>query len=230
MVTHDGPRLGKPDMNLARILDNLIAQRRVPPLIAVMVGNGGGDAQGHERGREYDTMSGLYAEFIESEVLPLVQKNCGVKLTKDPEGRATMGNSSGGSAALIMAWYHPELYHRVLTFSSSSPKARRSLSAYFWPLATAIISTPTSCATACTIGWWRTTAWPLCSRPRAITINTSIASMPAMALATRSGKSCLMRWSGFGKVTLSRRNQDNGNVFQHGVTFVPLGIRKWRTQ
>jgi len=106
-------------MNLARILDNLIAQRRVPPLIAVMVGNGGGDAQGHERGREYDTMSGLYAEFIESEVLPLVQKNCGVKLTKDPEGRATMGNSSGGSAALIMAWYHPELYHRVLTFSGT---------------------------------------------------------------------------------------------------------------
>ena len=30
-----------------------------------------------------------------------------------------MGNSSGGSAALIMAWYHPELYHRVLTFSGT---------------------------------------------------------------------------------------------------------------
>jgi S-formylglutathione hydrolase FrmB len=30
-----------------------------------------------------------------------------VKLTKDPEGRATMGGSSGGPAALIMAWYHP---------------------------------------------------------------------------------------------------------------------------
>jgi enterochelin esterase-like enzyme len=64
-------------------------------------------------------MSGLYAEFIENEVLPLVEKNINVKLTKDPEGRATMGNSSGGSAALIMAWYHPELYHRVLTFSGT---------------------------------------------------------------------------------------------------------------
>ena len=60
-----------------------------------------------------------YAEFIEHEVLPLVEKNYGVKLTKDPEGRATMGNSSGGSAALIMAWYHPEWYHRVLTFSGT---------------------------------------------------------------------------------------------------------------
>ena len=30
-----------------------------------------------------------------------------------------MGSSSGGSAALIMAWYHPELYHRVLTYSGT---------------------------------------------------------------------------------------------------------------
>ena len=87
--------------------------------IGILIANGGGDAQGHERGREYDTMSGLYAEFIEHEVLPLVEKNYGIKLTKDPEGRATMGSSSGGSAALIMAWYHPELYRRVLTTSGT---------------------------------------------------------------------------------------------------------------
>ena len=30
-----------------------------------------------------------------------------------------MGASSGGSCALIMAWYHPELYHRVLTYSGT---------------------------------------------------------------------------------------------------------------
>ena len=54
-------------------------------------------------------MSGLYAEFIENEVLPLVEKNAGVKLTKDPEGRATMGSSSGGSCALAMAWYRTDL-------------------------------------------------------------------------------------------------------------------------
>ena len=42
-----------------------------------------------------------------------------MKLTKDPDGRATMGGSSGGSAAFSMAWYHPELYHRVLTYSGT---------------------------------------------------------------------------------------------------------------
>ncbi len=118
MVTHDGPK-GEPDMKLPRILDNLIAQKRVPAMILIMIANGGGDAQGHQRGKEYDTMSGLFADYIETEVLPLVEQNCKVSLTKDPDGRAAMGNSSGGSAALIMAWYRTDLYHRVLTTSGT---------------------------------------------------------------------------------------------------------------
>ncbi|HVW16181.1 MAG TPA: alpha/beta hydrolase-fold protein [Mucilaginibacter sp.] len=108
-----------PDHMLFTVLDNLIAERKVPAMIAISIGNGSGDAQGSERGLEYDTMSGLYAEFVESEILPLVESQCGVKLTHDPDGRATMGGSSGGSCALIMAWYHPEWYHRVLTYSGT---------------------------------------------------------------------------------------------------------------
>jgi predicted alpha/beta superfamily hydrolase len=108
-----------PDQLLFTALDNLIAQKRVPVMIAISIGNGSGDAQGSQRGLEYDTMSGRYADFVETEVLPLVEKQYGVRLTKDPEGRATMGCSSGGSAALIMAWYRPELYHRVLTYSGT---------------------------------------------------------------------------------------------------------------
>jgi enterochelin esterase-like enzyme len=108
-----------PDRALFTALDNLIAGHRVPVMIAISIGNGSGDAQGSERGLEYDTMSGRYAEFVEKEVLPLVEKQYNVKLTSDPDGRATMGGSSGGSCALIMAWYHPELYHRVLTYSGT---------------------------------------------------------------------------------------------------------------
>ncbi|HEY3456071.1 MAG TPA: alpha/beta hydrolase-fold protein, partial [Bryobacteraceae bacterium] len=108
-----------PDPMLFTALDSLIAEHRLPAMIAISISNGSGDAQGSERGLEYDTMSGLYAEFVEKEVLPLVEKQYNVKLTKDPEGRATMGGSSGGSCALIMAWYHPEWYHRVLTYSGT---------------------------------------------------------------------------------------------------------------
>jgi len=119
IVTHDGPGLGRPDMTVPRILDNMIAQHRLPAMLVVMIANGGGDAQGSERGLEYDTMSGKFAEFIEAEVLPMVESNYNVKLTKDPDGRAVMGASSGGSAALEMAWYHPEWYHRVITYSGT---------------------------------------------------------------------------------------------------------------
>ena len=108
-----------PDRMLFTVLDSLIAQHRVPVMIAISIGNGSGDAQGSERGLEYDTMSGRYAEFVEKEVLPVVETQAHVKLTHDPDSRATMGGSSGGSCALIMAWYHPELYHRVLTYSGT---------------------------------------------------------------------------------------------------------------
>ena len=50
-------------------------------------------------------------------MLPLVERSAGVRLTRDPDGRATMGFSSSGSAAFAMAWFHPELYHRVLAYS-----------------------------------------------------------------------------------------------------------------
>jgi len=108
-----------PDPLLFATLDNLIFQKRVPAMVAISIANGSGDAQGSQRGLEYDTMSGRYAEFVETEVIPLVEQQCNVKLTRDPEGRATMGGSSGASAALIMAWYHPEWYHRVLSYSGT---------------------------------------------------------------------------------------------------------------
>jgi enterochelin esterase family protein len=49
-------RADGPDLALFAALDNLIAQHRVPVMIAISIGNGSGDAQGSERGLEYDTM------------------------------------------------------------------------------------------------------------------------------------------------------------------------------
>ncbi len=119
IVVHDGPKLGDPDRTLARVLDNLIAQKRVQPMIAISIQNGGGDAQGSQRGLEYDTMSGKFAEFIEAEVLPLVEQNYGVKLSRNPDQRAAMGCSSGAAAAFSMAWFHPEWYRRVVSYSGT---------------------------------------------------------------------------------------------------------------
>ena len=109
-------------------LDTLIHEKRVPAMVAVMVHNGGGDAQGSQRGLEYDTVSGVYTDFIETEVLPRITKDYGVAFTKDPEGRATMGGSSGAACAFTMAWFHPELYHRVLSYSGTYVNQQSPLS------------------------------------------------------------------------------------------------------
>lgn len=102
-----------------RVLDNLIAQHRVPAMVAVLIDSGGGDAQGSQRGLEYDTLSGRYSDFIESEVLARIRQEFGLVFTDDPDGRATMGASSGAAAAFTMAWYHPERYRRVLCYSGT---------------------------------------------------------------------------------------------------------------
>ncbi|WNC93193.1 alpha/beta hydrolase-fold protein [Paraburkholderia sp. FT54] len=98
-------------------LDNLIRERRVPPMVAITVENGGQDAQGSQRGFEYDSINGQYAEFIETEVLPQVEKIAGIRLTHDPAGRIAMGFSASAEAAFTMAWFHPELFGKVLSYS-----------------------------------------------------------------------------------------------------------------
>jgi enterochelin esterase-like enzyme len=117
LVSQDS--MGAGNQMLPTILDNMIADQRLPVMVAIMIDSGGGDAQGSERGLEYDTMSGKYAEFIETEVLPRITQDYHVTFTKNPDARMTMGGSSGGAAALSMAWYHPDLYHRVLTYSGT---------------------------------------------------------------------------------------------------------------
>lgn len=118
LVVQDGNSPRYRDV-LPPILDNLINEKRVPVMIGVLVHNGGSDGFGSERGLEYDTVSDRYTRFVETEVLPRVAKEYNITFTTDPEGRATMGGSSGAACAFTMAWFHPELYRRVLSYSGT---------------------------------------------------------------------------------------------------------------
>jgi enterochelin esterase-like enzyme len=127
LVMHDGPSR----LNLVRnALDNLtISQdpdRKLPAFIAIAVENGGNDGKGSERGLEYDTMSDRLARFINDEVLPAVLTNTEIKaayphlaFTENPWGKAVMGCSSGGAAALSMGWFRPDLFRRLITYSGT---------------------------------------------------------------------------------------------------------------
>jgi len=127
LVTFDGPS----HLKLVRnALDNLTISknpdRKLPAFIVIAVENGGDDGKGSQRGLEYDTMSDRFARFINDEVLPAVLTNAEIKaaypkiaFTDDPWGKATMGCSSGGAAALTMGWFRPDLFRRLITYSGT---------------------------------------------------------------------------------------------------------------
>ena len=127
LVTLDGPSR----MDLVRnALDNLTISkdptRKLPAFIVIAVENGGNDGKGSERGLEYDTMSDRFARFINDEVLPAVLNNAEIKaaypkiaFTDDPEGKAMMGCSSGGAAALTAGWFRPDLFRKLITYSGT---------------------------------------------------------------------------------------------------------------
>jgi enterochelin esterase family protein len=127
LIIHDGPG----QLNLVRYaLDNLTISknpnRRLPAFIAIAVQNGGNDGKKSERGLEYDTMSDRLARFIHDEVLPAVLNNPSIKtayphiaFTDNPWGRAVMGCSSGGAAALTMGWFRPDLFRRLAAYSGT---------------------------------------------------------------------------------------------------------------
>src|SRR5690242_2983362 len=127
LIIHDGPG----QLNLVRnALDNLTiskdSKRRLPAFIAVAVQNGGNDGKKSERGLEYDTLSDRLARFINDEVLPAVLNNPNIKaayphlaFTDNPWGRAVMGCSSGGAAALTMGWFRPDLFRRIVAYSGT---------------------------------------------------------------------------------------------------------------
>jgi enterochelin esterase family protein len=107
------------------MLDNLIHEKRIPPIVAVLIAPG----PGNQRSIEYDTVSDRYTNFIESEVLLRITKDYQVVFTTDPEGRATFGMSSGAAAALTMAWLNPNLYHRVISYSGTFVALQRNATA-----------------------------------------------------------------------------------------------------
>jgi len=127
LIIHDGPG----QLNLVRnALDNLTISkdpnRSLPAFIAIAVENGGNDGKNSQRGLEYDTMSDRLARFINDEVLPAVLNNADIKaayprlaFTANPWGRAAMGCSSGGAAAMSMGWFRPDLFRRIIAYSGT---------------------------------------------------------------------------------------------------------------
>jgi enterochelin esterase family protein len=114
------------------VLDNLIHKGDMPVTIGLFVDPGhttpdlppkpNWEPKAQNRSFEYDTLSGDYADFIVSELLPEVRKK--YRITDDPEGRAVGGISSGGICAFTAAWQRPDQFHKVLSHVGSFTNIR----------------------------------------------------------------------------------------------------------
>ena len=130
MVFQDGWSYANPtgQYRVPIVFDNLIAKKEMPVAIGVFVNPGTipgpeNDGQGRRnRSFEYDSLGDLYAKFLLQEILPEVTKK--YNLTKDPEGRAIGGASSGGICAFTVAWERPDEFRKVLSHIGSFTNIR----------------------------------------------------------------------------------------------------------
>jgi enterochelin esterase-like enzyme len=115
LVFEDGAGFLDPDdeMRAAVVLDHLVADGSIPPLVGVFVDPG-------DRKAEYDAADATYAGFLVDEVLPRVGEV--VEISDRPQDRGLCGFSSGGSAAFTAAWHRPDAFGKVIGLSSSFPQ------------------------------------------------------------------------------------------------------------
>jgi enterochelin esterase family protein len=114
MVWQDGHNYVDRDgrTHLANVIDNLIAQKKIPVMIQVLIDPGKiGDRA--MRSIEYDTVSDRYPRFLRDEILAEVGKHYNVR--PDGYSRGIGGESSGGICSFNAAWFQPDQFTRVLS-------------------------------------------------------------------------------------------------------------------
>jgi len=140
MVFQDGGGYIQRDANnpTLNVLDNLIAEKKIPVMIAVFINPGDvTDSPGtptynfvkaysdkwHRtlkdsmRSTLYDTVSDRYARFLRDEVLADVQSRYSIR--KDAYNHAITGLSSGGICSFNAAWQMPDQFSRVISWIGS---------------------------------------------------------------------------------------------------------------
>ena len=123
MIFLDGSGYAGNNVRVPVVLDNLIARRDVPPMIAMFIDPGimpalSDEAQNrYERIFEYDSLTPRFANFLIEEFVPEVARTH--NLSKDPNDHGIAGISTGGVGAFVAAWNRPDQFRRVITWVGS---------------------------------------------------------------------------------------------------------------
>jgi enterochelin esterase-like enzyme len=100
------------EIPLPAILDSLIAAKRIPPIVAVLMDNGSSSARLADLANHES-----FAKYMGDEFMPWVRRNW--RVTHDPHRTFITGSSAGGLAAAFVALHHPELFGNVLSQSGA---------------------------------------------------------------------------------------------------------------
>lgn len=115
------------DVPTPTILDNMIADKAIPPVVAVLIDSRvTNDPDGDARSRELPPNPN-YQRFLRDELLPLIHKRYNV--SSDPKRNVVAGSSYGGLAAAYTALSNPREFGNVISQSGSywwSPECCRS--------------------------------------------------------------------------------------------------------
>ena len=119
----DGESFLDETINAPIVLDNLIHQRQIPPMLGLFV-NPGDKGPGlplwsgtDNRSVEYDSVDDRYARFLLEELMPRMAS--AFHVSADPNCRCIAGISSGGVAAFTAAWQRPDAFRKVISFVGS---------------------------------------------------------------------------------------------------------------
>jgi enterochelin esterase-like enzyme len=94
------------------ILDNLLAQKLIPPMVAVIVDNVSQAGRGVEL-----PCNPTFADFLAKELVPMIRKQ--FNISKRPAETVVAGSSYGGLASTYTAFRHPEVFGNVISQSGS---------------------------------------------------------------------------------------------------------------
>jgi enterochelin esterase-like enzyme len=94
------------------ILDNLLWEKRIAPMVAVLIANPDQETRTRELPPNPD-----FADFLNNELIPWIRAN--YNITKDPGQVVVAGSSFGGIASVYAGLRHPETFGNVLCQSGS---------------------------------------------------------------------------------------------------------------